>query len=51
MRYDRLFPHGGVVRLCLAVSRATPHPDERRSVSEKQEEMEHKEIFKGLPEG
>ena len=51
MRRDRFFPHGGVVRLCLAVSRATPHPDERSPVNKKQEEMEHKEMFKGLPDG
>ena len=49
--YDRLFPHGGVARLLLAISRAVPHPDERSAVSEEHKETKHKEMFKRLPEG
>lgn len=49
--YDHLFLHGGVARLCLAVSRAVPRPDERSSVSEEHEETGHKEISKRPPEG
>lgn len=46
-----LFPHAGVVTLCLAISRTVPHPDERSSVSEEHKETKHKDIFKRLPEG
>lgn len=34
------------MRLCLAISRAVLHPDERSSVSEEQKETEHKEMCK-----